>query len=91
MRLRPESEALRGQVLHRSPLPTIDAALAKLIAKETRLRVFHSSNPSTPTILAAPTQAPPAPVVPSSEPLSSTSSFGPRKNKRHIQCKYCQL
>ncbi|XP_020107831.1 uncharacterized protein LOC109723762 isoform X2 [Ananas comosus] len=84
MRLRPEFEALRGQLLHRSPLPTIDAALAELIAEETRLRVLHSSSPSTPTVLAAPNQVPP-------EPLSSTNSFVPRKNKRNIQCKYCQL
>nr|CAD1837251.1 unnamed protein product [Ananas comosus var. bracteatus] len=86
-----EFEALRGQLLHRSPLPTIDAALAELIAEETRLRVLHSSSSSTPTVLAAPNQVPPVPVVSSSEPLSSTNLFVPRKNKRNIQCKYCQL
>ncbi|CDP22048.1 unnamed protein product [Coffea canephora] len=37
MALRPEFEQLRGSLLHRSPLPTVDAALAELITEETRL------------------------------------------------------
>ncbi|XP_020113546.1 uncharacterized protein LOC109727784 isoform X1 [Ananas comosus] len=53
VRLRPKFEALRGQILDRSPLPMLDTALAQLIAEETRLRVLHSSKPSQATVLAA--------------------------------------
>lgn len=35
--LRPEFESLRGQLLHHSPLPTLNDALKELLAEETRL------------------------------------------------------
>src|SRR5436190_23813493 len=43
MRLRPEFEALRGSLLHRSPLPSITDAVCEFIVEETRLRLMSST------------------------------------------------
>jgi len=52
--LRLEFESIRGQLLHKSPLPTLDVALSELIAEEIRLRVLGSSRSAEPaTVLAA--------------------------------------
>ncbi|EEF23548.1 conserved hypothetical protein, partial [Ricinus communis] len=54
MHLRLEFESIRGQLLHKSPLPTLDVALSELIAEEIRLRVLGSSRSAEPaTVLAA--------------------------------------
>ncbi len=54
MALRPEFEQLRGSLLHRSPLPTVDAALAELITEETRLAsLVPASLGSMDSVLAA--------------------------------------
>lgn len=47
MRLRPEFEPLREQLLHRDPVPRLDTALSELIAEETRLRTLatHRASP----------------------------------------------
>ncbi|XP_020102601.1 uncharacterized protein LOC109720129 [Ananas comosus] len=94
MRLRPEFEALRGQLLHRTPFPTIDVALAELIAEETRLRVLSSSSSAMPNVLAAhgPASPPPVPAPTYHQPPSSyIPNPGTRKDKRSIQCRYCHL
>lgn len=68
MHLLPKFEALRGQLLHRTPFLTIDAALAKLIAAETCLQVLSSSISAMLIVLAArdPTTSLPALVSTSS-------------------------
>lgn len=54
MALRPEFEQLRGSLLHRSPLPTVDAALAELITEETRSQVPASLGSMDSVLAAAP-------------------------------------
>src|SRR3954465_13064121 len=46
MRLRPEFETLRGNILHRSPLPNITNAVSEFIAEEIRLRILTPAQPS---------------------------------------------
>ncbi|GFS42821.1 phosphoenolpyruvate carboxykinase 1 [Actinidia rufa] len=46
MALRDQFESLRGAILHRSPLPSMDGVVHELIAKETRLKVNHISPPT---------------------------------------------
>ncbi|GFZ15814.1 hypothetical protein Acr_25g0002230 [Actinidia rufa] len=46
MALRDQFEPLRGAILHRSPLPSVDGAVHELIAEETRLKVHHISHPA---------------------------------------------
>src|SRR3954468_7076607 len=41
IRLRPEFETLRGNILHRSPLPNITDAICEFMAEETRLRLLR--------------------------------------------------
>lgn len=54
MHLRLEFESIRGHLLHKSPLPTLDLALSELIAEEIRLRVLGSSRSAEPaTVFAA--------------------------------------
>ncbi|XP_058228219.1 uncharacterized protein LOC131336404 [Rhododendron vialii] len=53
MALRPQFEPLRGAVLHRSPLPSVDGAVHELIAEETRFKVANLAPPSQ-SVFAAP-------------------------------------
>ena len=64
MRLRLEFESIRGQLPHKSPLPTLDVALSEFIAEEIRLQVLGSSR-----------SAEPATALAASGSRSSTSSF----------------
>ncbi|XP_020112265.1 uncharacterized protein LOC109726858 isoform X1 [Ananas comosus] len=95
MCLRPEFEALRGQLLYQTPFPTIDVALAELIAEETRLQVLSSSASAIPNVLAAhcPTNPPPVPAPTSHHqpPSNYIPNPGTRKDKQSIQCRYCHL
>ena len=43
MALRDQFEPLRGAILHRSPLPSVDGAVRELIAEETRFKVAHGT------------------------------------------------
>ncbi len=66
MHLRLEFESIRGQLLHKSPLPTLDVALSELIAEEIRLRVlgsFRSAEPATCLLLLAPDLLPLGPLL----------------------------
>jgi hypothetical protein len=55
MALRDDFEPVRGQLLHRSPLPTLDQAVRELVRKETRLSTLCSQHtPHTHSVLAAP-------------------------------------
>ena len=47
--LRGDLEGVRGSVLHRSPLPSIDSVVSELLAEETRLK-SHSEKGTLPTL-----------------------------------------
>ena len=58
--LRSDFEGLRGSILHRSPLPSVDYVVSELLAEEIRLQsysekgIFPASNPS---VLAIPSKS----------------------------------
>ncbi|KAJ9567342.1 LOW QUALITY PROTEIN: hypothetical protein OSB04_003308 [Centaurea solstitialis] len=57
MALRSDFEGLRGTILHRNPLPTVDSVVHELIAEETRLKSSGDKDPklpSTPAVFAVP-------------------------------------
>ncbi|KAJ9550333.1 hypothetical protein OSB04_014378 [Centaurea solstitialis] len=57
MALRSDFEGLRGTILHRTPLPTVDSVVHELIAEETRLKSSGDKDPklpSTPAVFAVP-------------------------------------
>ena len=56
MSLRPEYEAVRASLLHRHPLPTLDAAVQEIIFEETRLRLDRT--PQFDSALAVPYRPP---------------------------------
>ncbi|KAK2966733.1 hypothetical protein RJ640_000831 [Escallonia rubra] len=65
MALRTEFEPLRGSMLHRSPLPSVDKVLSELVAEETRLKSSLLHSMQTQAVLVA-TQRPQfLPFVPS--------------------------
>jgi transposase InsO family protein len=86
MALRDDFEPVRVQLLHRSPLPTLDTAIFELVRAETRSQTMRSQ-PSH-TVLAAPS--------------SSSSSFQrehydksdtprlPSKSRDNNYCRYCR-
>ncbi|EEF32659.1 conserved hypothetical protein [Ricinus communis] len=53
MHLHLKFESIKGQLLHTSPLPTLDVALSNLIAEGIRLRVLGSSCSAEPTTMLA--------------------------------------
>lgn len=77
MRLLPVCEVLCGQILHRSPMPTLDEALAELLTEETRLRVLPTYLSPTPTALVVGTQMVPAPTSTTPAIGTQISSFPP--------------
>ena len=40
MALRSDFEGLRGSILHRSPLPSVDSVVSELLAEEIRLKSY---------------------------------------------------
>ncbi|KAJ9566549.1 hypothetical protein OSB04_002515 [Centaurea solstitialis] len=57
MALRSDFEGLRGTILHRTPLPTVDSVVHELIPEETRLKSYGDKDPklpSTPAVFAVP-------------------------------------
>ena len=49
MALRSDFEGLRGSILHRTPLPTIDSVVHELIAEETCIKSHADKAPKTAT------------------------------------------
>ncbi|KAK3013838.1 hypothetical protein RJ639_009484 [Escallonia herrerae] len=71
MALRTKFEPLRGSMLHRSPLPSVDKVLSELVAEETRLKSSLLHSMQTQAVLVA-TQRPQfLPLVPSRATLPS--------------------
>jgi hypothetical protein len=82
MALRDDFEPVRGQLLHRSPLPTLDQAVCELVREETRLSTFRSQHtPYTHPVLAAPSPQ---------TKHSDRSVRGPSKNRDNHFCRYCR-
>ncbi|XP_073132810.1 uncharacterized protein [Henckelia pumila] len=57
MALRDDFEGLRGTILHRSPLPSVDSVVHELLAEEIRFKSQADKGtpvPSTPSVFAAP-------------------------------------
>ncbi|XP_073063790.1 uncharacterized protein [Primulina eburnea] len=56
MALRNDFEGLRGTILHRNPLPSVDSVVSELLAEEIRLKshVDKGTIPTTPSVFAAP-------------------------------------
>ena len=55
MALRSDFEGLRGSILHRTPLPTVDSVVHELIAEETRIKsnTDKGPKPATPAVFAS--------------------------------------
>ena len=56
MALRDDFEGLRGAILHRSPLPSVDSVVNELLAEEVRLKSkidLETPPPAAPAVLAA--------------------------------------
>ncbi|XP_075489641.1 uncharacterized protein LOC142528475 [Primulina tabacum] len=56
MALRNDFEGLRGTILHRNPLPSVDSVVSELLAEEIRLKshIDKGTIPITPSVFAAP-------------------------------------
>ena len=57
--LRSNFEGLRGSILHRSPLPSIDSVVSKLLADEIRLQSYSEKkilSALNPSVLAVPSK-----------------------------------
>ncbi|XP_022895274.1 uncharacterized protein LOC111409461 [Olea europaea var. sylvestris] len=55
MALRSDFEGLRGSILHRSPLPSVDSVVSELLAEEIRLKSYAENgiiSASKPSVLA---------------------------------------
>jgi hypothetical protein len=85
MALRDDFEPVRGQLLHRSPLPTLDQAVCELVQEETRLSTLRSQHtPHTHSVLAAPSPQP------EHSDKSDRSGRGHSKNRDNPFCRYCR-
>jgi hypothetical protein len=74
-------EPVCGQILHRSPFPTLDQAICELVREGTRLSTLGSQHtPHTLSVLAAPS--------PQTE-HSDRSGRGPSKNRDNPFRRYC--
>ncbi|KAK3036040.1 hypothetical protein RJ639_030741 [Escallonia herrerae] len=83
MALRTEFEPLRGSMLHRSPLPSVDKVLSELVAEETRLKSSLLHSMQTQAVLVA-TQRPQfLPLVPS-RATPPSGHFRDRHTRRQI-------
>ena len=102
MRLRPEIESSRAQLLHSPTAYTLDEAFALVLTKETRLRA-SSTGPGAGAALAAQhfaplatlgpsTPRPPAASSESSRPLAASfESSRPPRPKKPVTCYHCSI
>jgi len=57
--LHSDFEGLKGSILHRSPLPSVDSVVSELLAGEIRLQLYSEKgilSASNPSILAVPSK-----------------------------------
>ncbi|KAJ6993058.1 hypothetical protein NC653_016247 [Populus alba x Populus x berolinensis] len=79
--LRSDFEGLRGSILHRSPLPSVDSVVSELLAEEIRFQSYSEKgilSASNPSVLAVPSR-----------------SFSNHQNKSHTrvgfdECSFCK-
>jgi transposase InsO family protein len=86
MALRDDFEPVRVQLLHRSPLPTLDTAIFELVRAETRSQTMRSQ-PSH-TVLAAPSSG--SSSFQREHYDRSDTSRLPPKSRDNIYCRFCQ-
>lgn len=79
MALRADFELTQASLLHRNPLPTLNAVVAELISEETRRSTMQMQSPDM-VVAAAPPSAPKFPHGRS----TSQSSF------KKLQCNFCK-
>ncbi|CAL5443960.1 unnamed protein product [Camellia sinensis] len=83
--LSPQYEAIRGGILHRSPLPSVDAIVRELLSEETRLKTASQTLP--PSVFLAPAK-PPLLSTPPSHQLQATAK--PKRGPLGLdECAFC--
>ncbi|GMP70396.1 hypothetical protein CsSME_00029266 [Camellia sinensis var. sinensis] len=83
--LSPQYEAIRGGILHRSPLPSVDAIVRELLSEETRLKTASQTLP--PSVFLAPAK-PPLLSTPPSHQLQATTK--PKRGPLGLdECAFC--
>ncbi|GMP78712.1 hypothetical protein CsSME_00034539 [Camellia sinensis var. sinensis] len=85
MALSPQYEAICGGILHRSPLPSMDAIVRELLSEETRLKT--ASQTLSPSVFLARTQ-PPLLLNPPPHQLQATTKTkkGPLASDEYAFC-----
>ncbi|XP_074556888.1 uncharacterized protein LOC141812829 [Curcuma longa] len=96
MKLGPEYESVRGSLLHRDPLPSLDIAMKEISFEATRFAMLRS--PTTDSALAVPSSVPTFPRKDARKDARSDKSARCRRcpNADHaythcpnIECRYC--
>lgn len=77
MALRDEFESVRASILHESPLPTVDAAMTKVLTEETR----NGINPDINSVFVAHR---------SYNTFQKGNPDIPQRDLSQIQCRYCK-
>ncbi|KAL6527325.1 hypothetical protein OROGR_016415 [Orobanche gracilis] len=91
MALRTDFELMRGSILHRTPLPSVDSVVHELLAEETRLKTQTgkvSTTPNTSVIAASQVSDSSALVARTFKPPKNrTASYQTMNNQ---ECAYCK-
>ncbi|KAG8366198.1 hypothetical protein BUALT_Bualt17G0051600 [Buddleja alternifolia] len=82
MALRAEFEPLRGSILHRSPLPSVEKILSELVAEETRLKSLSPSTMNTQSVLVAAQKV-------QFRPSSSFRGYNGKQKVALDECSFC--
>ncbi|KAK9159704.1 hypothetical protein Syun_006045 [Stephania yunnanensis] len=85
MALRPEYESVRAALLHRDPLPSLNAAVKEILFEETRLGLVNSAS-SSEVALATTQSWPKSASYPCKNCKKTGHSFA---NCPTIECRYC--
>ena len=86
MSLHKDFEPIRGQLLNRSPLPSLDTVVNELVRKEARLATLQAQNKFN--VLAITPFAPPIEQPQQSGDSSDSSNHRKQANKKF--CNYCK-
>ena len=86
MSLHKNFEPIRGQLLNRSPAPSLDTAMNELVREETRLATLQAQNKLN--VLAITPSAPPIEQPQQSDDSSGSSNRRKQTNKKF--CNYCK-
>ena len=86
MSLHKDFEPIRGQLLNRSPLPSLDIVVNELVRKEARLATLQAQNKFN--VLAITPSAPPIEQPQQSGDSSDSSNHRKQTNKKF--CNYCK-